>query len=178
VDALRDPDPWRTFDVVLVTVGDKKVQVIKKVRGLTGLSLTEAKNCVEAAPSVVLERVASAQATKAREELESVGATVSLPVADVDVDVPRNKGPGGAFDVVLETVGDKKIQVSKKVRELTGLGLRETVDLVNGAPQIVLRRVNQDRATKARDQLEALGATVSLQQPGTRPTRGPEQGQG
>ena len=66
------------------------------------------------------------------------------------------------FDVVLETVGDKKIQVIKEVRALTSLGLKEAKDLVDGAPKPVLEKVAKDVAEKAKAALEGAGATVTL----------------
>jgi large subunit ribosomal protein L7/L12 len=66
------------------------------------------------------------------------------------------------FDVVLETVGDKKIQVIKEVRALTSLGLKEAKDVVDGAPKVVLEKVAKDVAEKAKAALEGAGATVTL----------------
>jgi large subunit ribosomal protein L7/L12 len=66
------------FDVVLEAAGDKKIQVIKEVRGLTSLGLKEAKDLVESAPKAILEKVDKASAEKAKEALEGAGATVSL----------------------------------------------------------------------------------------------------
>ncbi|MFD7158193.1 50S ribosomal protein L7/L12 [Kribbella sp. NPDC059898] len=66
------------FDVVLESAGDKKIQVIKEVRGLTSLGLKEAKDLVESAPKAVLEKVDKAAAEKAKEALEGAGATVTL----------------------------------------------------------------------------------------------------
>ena len=66
------------------------------------------------------------------------------------------------FDVVLLSAGDKKIQVIKEVRALTSLGLKEAKDLVDGAPQPVLEKVAKEAADKAKEQLEASGATVEI----------------
>ncbi|UFU02445.1 50S ribosomal protein L7/L12 [Ruania suaedae] len=66
------------------------------------------------------------------------------------------------FDVVLESVGDKKIQVIKEVRGLTSLGLKEAKDLVDGAPKPVLEGVDKEAADKAKEALEGAGATVTL----------------
>ncbi len=66
------------------------------------------------------------------------------------------------FDVVLIAAGSSKIQVIKEVRSLTSLGLKEAKDLVDGAPASVLEAVDQDAANKAKDILEAAGATVEL----------------
>jgi len=67
-----------------------------------------------------------------------------------------------AFDVVLEAAGEKKIQVIKEVRSLTSLGLGEAKAVVDGAPGVVLEGVSKDAADKAKAQLEAAGATVTL----------------
>jgi large subunit ribosomal protein L7/L12 len=66
------------------------------------------------------------------------------------------------FDVVLESAGDKKIQVIKEVRGLTSLGLKEAKDLVDGAPKPVLEKASKEDAEKAKAQLEAAGATIEL----------------
>ena len=66
------------------------------------------------------------------------------------------------FDVILDSAGDKKIQVIKEVRALTSLGLKEAKDLVDGAPKPVLEKVNKEAADKARAALEGAGATVTV----------------
>ena len=66
------------------------------------------------------------------------------------------------FDVVLDSIGDKKIQVIKEVRALTSLGLKEAKELVDGAPKPVLEGANKEAAEKAKAQLEGAGATVTL----------------
>ena len=84
---------------------------------------------------------------------------------------PVAGGDGGApvaeekdeFDVVLESAGDKKIQVIKVVRELvSGLGLKEAKELVESAPKEILEKVNKEAADAAKEKLEAAGASVSL----------------
>jgi large subunit ribosomal protein L7/L12 len=66
------------------------------------------------------------------------------------------------FDVILKTVGDKKIQVIKEVRALTALGLKEAKDLVEGAPKPVKTGVSKDEAEAAKKQLESAGAAVEI----------------
>lgn len=66
------------------------------------------------------------------------------------------------FDVILESVGEKKIGVIKAVRSLTSLGLKEAKDLVESAPKAVIENVKKDEAEKAKAALEAEGATVTL----------------
>jgi len=98
---------------------------------------------------------------------DTFGVTAAAPVAAA---APAAGGGAGAaeeeaaqdeFDVILEAAGDKKIQVIKEVRSLTSLGLKEAKDLVEAAPKAVLERVNKETADKAREALEAAGATVS-----------------
>ncbi|MGG7466129.1 50S ribosomal protein L7/L12 [Plantibacter sp. YIM 135347] len=67
-----------------------------------------------------------------------------------------------SFDVVLEAAGEKKIQVIKVVRELTSLGLGEAKAVVDGAPKAVIEGANKETADKAKEALEAAGATVTL----------------
>ena len=100
---------------------------------------------------------------------ETFGVTAAAPVAVAAA--PAAGGAGGEaaaeeeqdeFDVVLEGAGEKKIQVIKEVRALTSLGLKEAKDLVDGAPKPVLEKVAKDVADKAKEQLEAAGASVTV----------------
>ena len=100
---------------------------------------------------------------------ETFGVTAAAPVAVATA--PAAGGGGGAaeeaaeqdeFDVVLESAGDKKIQVIKVVRELTSLGLKEAKDLVDGAPKTVVEKANKETADKAKEALEGAGAAVSV----------------
>ena len=90
-------------------------------------------------------------------------------VFEVTAAAPAAGGDAGAaeeeqteFDVILEAAGDKKIGVIKEVRALTSLGLKEAKDLVDAAPSVVLEGVNKEAADKAKEVLEAAGATVVL----------------
>lgn len=100
---------------------------------------------------------------------EKFDVTAAAPMAMAAA--PAAGGDGGAaaaveekdeFDVVLTSAGSAKIQVIKEVRGLTSLGLKEAKDLVDGAPAPVLEGVDQDTANKAKEALEAAGATVEL----------------
>ena len=100
---------------------------------------------------------------------ETFDVKAAAPVA---VAAPAAAGAGGGeaeqaeeqdeFDVILEAAGEKKIQVIKEVRSLTSLGLKEAKDLVDGAPKLVLEKVNKESADKARAALEGAGATVTV----------------
>ncbi|MHC4507364.1 MAG: 50S ribosomal protein L7/L12 [Planctomycetota bacterium] len=75
---------------------------------------------------------------------------------------PEEKEEKTTFDVILKEFGDKKIQVIKEVRALTGLGLKEAKDLVEGVPKPVKEGLSKEDAEAARQQLEAVGAVVEL----------------
>ena len=110
----------------------------------------------------------AAQLSKLLQEKWGVSAAAPMAVAAV----PGAGGGAAAgaaaaeekteFDVVLGAAGEKKIQVIKVVRELTGLGLKEAKDLVDGAPKPVKERVTKAEADDMRKKLEEQGATVSI----------------
>ncbi len=97
---------------------------------------------------------------------DKFGVTAAAPM----MAMPMGGGAGGAaaaeekteFSVVLTGAGDKKIQVIKVVRELTGLGLKEAKDLVDGAPKNVKDGVSKDDAAKMKAALEEQGASVEI----------------
>ncbi|PKH43773.1 large subunit ribosomal protein L7/L12 [Nocardioides alpinus] len=98
---------------------------------------------------------------------ETFGVTAAAPVAAAPAAGAPAAGAEAAaeqdeFDVVLEAAGDKKINVIKEVRALTSLGLKEAKDLVEAAPKPILEKVDKAAAEKAKDALEAAGATVSV----------------
>ena len=100
---------------------------------------------------------------------ETFEVTAAAPVAMAAA--PAAGGAGGEaaaeeekdeFDVILESAGDKKINVIKEVRALTSLGLKEAKDLVESAPKAILEKVTKEAAEKAKEALEGAGATVTL----------------
>jgi large subunit ribosomal protein L7/L12 len=108
----------------------------------------------------------AAELAKMLEEKWGVSAAAAVAVA-----APGAAGGGAAaapveeqteFTVVLAAVGDKKIEVIKEVRAITGLGLKEAKDLVEGAPKPVKEAVSKDEAEKLKGQLEKVGAKVEL----------------
>ena len=119
-----------------------------------------AKNVEDLSALSVLE---AAELAKMLEEKWGVSAAAAVAVA---------AGPAAAaaapveeqteFNVVLASAGDKKIEVIKEVRAITGLGLKEAKDLVEGAPKTVKEAVGKDEAEKLKVQLEKAGAKVEL----------------
>jgi large subunit ribosomal protein L7/L12 len=99
---------------------------------------------------------------------EKFGVSAAAPV--MTMAAPGMAGAGAApateeqteFDVILTAVGDKKIQVIKVVRELTGLGLKEAKDLVDGAPKPVKEKVSKQEADSMKAKLAEVGATVQI----------------
>ena len=96
------------------------------------------------------------------------GVTAAAPVAVAAAAAPAAAGDGAAaeeqseFEVVLTGAGDKKIQVIKVVRAITGLGLKEAKDLVDGAPNAVKEGIAREEADSIKAQLEEAGATVEI----------------
>jgi len=98
---------------------------------------------------------------------EKWGVSAAAPVAVAAVAAPGAAGAAAAeekteFDVILVTAGDKKIQVIKEVRAVTGLGLKEAKDLVEGAPKPIKEGVSKDEAKKIKEQIEAAGGQVDI----------------
>lgn len=101
---------------------------------------------------------------------EKWGVSAAAPMAVAAVTGAAGGGAAGAaaveekteFDVILGAAGEKKIQVIKVVRELTGLGLKEAKDLVDGAPKAVKEKVTKAEAEDMKKKLEEQGATVSV----------------
>ena len=101
---------------------------------------------------------------------DTFGVTAAAPVAAAAApaaaggagDAAEEEEVSNEVDVILESPGDKKIQVIKEVRALTSLGLKEAKDLVEAAPKAVLEKVNREAAAKAKEALEAAGAAVSI----------------
>ena len=120
----------------------------------------------------VLEAIANMSVLELSELLsefeEKFGVTAAAPVAAVAA-APAAAGEAEAgeekdsFDVVLTGAGEKKINVIKEVRGLTSLGLKEAKELVESAPKPVLEGASKEDAEKAKEALEAAGASVELQ---------------
>ncbi|MFQ5347824.1 MAG: 50S ribosomal protein L7/L12 [Rhodothalassiaceae bacterium] len=93
---------------------------------------------------------------------EKWGVSAAAPVAVAAVGAPGAGAEAAEFDVILAAIGDKKINVIKEVRAITGLGLKEAKDLVEAAPKPVKEGVDKEEAEKVKKQLEEAGATVEL----------------
>ena len=108
--------------------------------------------------------IEAAELSKMLEEKWGVSAAAPMAVAGI---MPAGDGAAAAeeqdaFDVVLASIGDKKINVIKEVRAMTGLGLKDAKDLVEGAPKAVKEGVSKAEAEELKKKLEDVGATVEL----------------
>jgi large subunit ribosomal protein L7/L12 len=127
-------------------VATDTAKVLETLGKMTVLELVELKNAIE----------------------EEWGVTAAAPQAVAVAAPAGGGGDGGAveekdsFDVVLTAAGDKKIQVIKVVRAITGLGLKEAKDVVDGAPNAVKEGATKDEAEKMKAELEEAGASVEL----------------
>ncbi len=122
-----------------------KDQLIEAIKGMTVLELSEMVKALE----------------------EEFGVSAAAPVAMAAAPAAGGEAAAPAeeqtqFDVVLAAFGDQKIQVIKVVRALTGLGLKEAKDVVEGAPKSIKEGVTKDEAEEAKKQLEEAGATVEI----------------
>lgn len=109
--------------------------------------------------------IEAAELSKMLEEKWGVSAAAPVAVAAAGAGAAPAAAPAAEkteFDVILASAGEKKINVIKEVRAITGLGLKEAKDLVEGAPKPVKEGVGKDEAAKLKKQLEEAGATVEL----------------
>jgi len=109
--------------------------------------------------------IEAAELSKKLEEVWGVSAAAPVAVAaaaPAGGDAAEAEAEKDSFDVVLAAFGDKKINVIKEVRAITGLGLKEAKDLVEAAPKAVKEGVNKDEAEDVKAKLESAGATVEL----------------
>ncbi len=119
--------------------------LVDQISGMTALELSELKKALE----------------------DKFGVTAAAPM----MGMPMMAGPAEAaapveekteFDVILTGAGEKKLEVIKTVRELTGLGLKEAKDLVDGAPQPIKQAVSKDEADKIKAAVEAAGGKIEV----------------
>ncbi len=127
--------------------------------------MADLANLVEQLSSLTV--IEAAELSKLLEEKWGVSAAAPVAVAAA---MPAGGGAAAApveekteFNVILKSSGDKKINVIKEIRTITGLGLKEAKDLVEGAPKTVKEGVNKDEAEKIKKVLEEQGASVGIE---------------
>lgn len=128
----------------MATTVDK---LVDQISGMTALELSELKKALE----------------------DKFGVTAAAPMMGMPMMMPGAGGEAAPaaeektdFDVILAAAGDQKLQAIKVVRELTGLGLKEAKDLVDGAPQPLKQGVGKEEADKIKAALEEVGAKVEI----------------
>ncbi|MBL9103227.1 MAG: ribosomal protein L7/L12 [Myxococcales bacterium] len=156
-------------DVFLTSWGNSKINAVKEVRELLACGLKEAKELVESAPVLLKADIDEDEAKTIVRRFKKAGSTVEIrDHADADSEPAPDQGPeGDGLDVFLVAVGASKISVIKVVRELTGLGLKESKDLVESAPTLIQENTDRSRAEALQTQLVAVGAQVALRMSGS-----------
>jgi large subunit ribosomal protein L7/L12 len=118
--------------------------------------------------NTIVEQLSSLTVMQAADLVKQLEAKWGVSAAAAVASAGPAAGPAAAveeqteFTVILAKMGDKKIDVIKVVRELTGLGLKEAKDLVEGAPKTLKEGVNKEESNKMKEKLAAVGATVEL----------------
>jgi len=120
---------------------DKFKDIIEKVESMTALELADLVKALE----------------------EKFGVSAAMPVAAAGAGAGAAAEEKSAFNVVLKNAGEQKINVIKIVKEITGLGLKEAKDIVDGAPKAVKEGVKKEEAEELKKKLEEAGAVVELQ---------------
>jgi large subunit ribosomal protein L7/L12 len=123
--------------------------IVEQISGMTAIELSELKKALE----------------------EKFGVTAAAPMMGMPMMMPGAGGGAAAapveeekteFDVILAEAGGQKLQVIKVVRELTGLGLKEAKDLVDGAPKPIKQGISKDDANKIKEAIEAAGGKIEI----------------
>lgn len=140
--------------------GPNKIQVIKVIRTYTGLGLKEAKDLTESTPCVLMESDDGHRLERFRDELAAQKARASINGKSAAFRSAPARAPtrgGGAF---IEDAGANKIWVIKVIREATGLGLKESKDIVDSVPCAVGENLDAAASEQLRDRLREAGARV------------------
>ena len=118
--------------------------IVEQISKMTALELSDLKKALE----------------------EKFDVTAAAPMMGMPMMMPGTAAPAveekTEFDVILAAAGDQKLQVIKAVREVTGLGLKEAKDLVDGAPKPIKQGVNKEEADKLKAAIEAVGGKIEL----------------
>ncbi len=160
------------FSVVLVDTGRKKLEVIKVIRGATGLDLKEAKDATESTPATIISGISEQKAQQIARELQRVEAVVQMvqgsapldlsPQATAYPDIPNLLK--GQWNVVLHNAGSNKINVIKTIRAATNLGLAEAKDLAESTPVTILTGLSEAYAQQWVMQFQKDGGTAQMVQ--------------
>ena len=165
---LTESETERTYDVYLLSAGEEKIKVIKTIREITGLGLRESKNLVDSAPILIKKDVPESVAFSNVKELESVGASLQIKkdyfivYSTKSLIQSKESENKYLYDVYLVVSGEEKIKLIKIIREITGLGLRESKNLVDSAPSLIIKDVPEHEAFSNARRLESVGARVQI----------------
>jgi large subunit ribosomal protein L7/L12 len=165
---VHDPNG---VSVYLQAIGSRKIEVIKVVREMTNLGLTEAKTLVDSAPVAVVSSVKREYAAWAIQQLTNAGATATTQAVDVvsrGVPSPSSNATqasfssGETYQVILTQTGSKKIEVIKVIRAYTNLGLAEAKAMSEQFPSVILSQADASTAQRLLQDLQRAGAKADV----------------
>ena len=148
-------DETRGYEVVLLGVGASKVNVVKAVRAVCGVTLVEANKLCSSAPVVIATDKTQSEAQAIAAEIESAGGSVQ-------VNAPKNVQKS-EFNVVLTSVGTNRLNVVKAVKDACGLGLGVANTLTKSVPATIAEQVSSSEAQTIKSAIEAAGGAVRIE---------------
>ena len=152
-------DDTRGYEVVLLGVGASKVNVVKAVRAVCGVTLVEANKLCSSAPVVIATDKTQSEAQAIAAEIESAGGSVQ-------VNAPKNAQKAvqkSEFNVVLTSVGTNRLNVVKAVRDACGVGLGVANTLTKSVPSTIAEQVSRSEAEAIKSAIEAAGGAVRIE---------------
>lgn len=154
-----------TNGIKLIHCGDSKLLIVKIIKELTGLGLKEAKDLADGVPCIILDNIPRNNAKSIIAQLEDAGAKAEIvKLKQTQHHVSSKNGKvEECNDVVLINSGAAKLQVVKIIKDLTGLGLKESKDIVDSTPSYIKKYVSVNEAESLKAILESTGAEVLIQ---------------
>ena len=156
------------YKVILTDVGVNKIHAIKNIRQIGNLSLKEAKEIADNLNTVIKEGITLDEAKSISETFEAIWAKVKIIgyvsqvsdsyVNDIPIDSDMN-----TYKLVLKIIGANKVKVVREIRQLTGLTLKETVDMIDSLPSEIKSNLTYNEAIKIARRFEEVGASVKVE---------------
>ncbi len=147
------------YEVYMYSAGDDKSAVIQAMMDVMGLGMDDATSLVDGAPITLTMTDDASQAAAIQYTLQGAGATVEVRCGGIVVGLPPPPPAVNECDVILRSSGGCKINVIKEVRAITGLGLKEAKDMVDGAPSTIKEGLSLAEAEEIKKKIEGLECT-------------------
>lgn len=149
------------FSIILVDAGNEYIKVVKTVKDLCGFGIREAKHTVDSAPRVLKTMVSKREAESLSDALRMVGARIRVESEAQQATITQQM-QDVKYDVILKSAGYEKIRVVKAVKDLCGLGLKESKDTVDFAPSVLAKGIPKDYAETLAESFKKVGAIVEV----------------